>query len=261
MKALALYRNNGLALRRDLLATPEALPAMDALERGIFAASTEKTIAEYDTRELVAEVQRAMAYIMRDVGYRSQTGDFEYLSVRIPELLKRYYPGFSMHEVRLAFEMSLTGELDEFLPRRNGEPDRGHYQSFSAEYFCKILNAYKQRRGRLLARIYDAQPKPALPPEDFSQQIVAECIEAWQHYKENGTLWPMSPAMEVILHRELLKAGLAQPVPEVEKDKALEAMTGANFGKDAGPSEFRKEIICTFERLKAVGKDLETYIH
>ena len=119
----------------------------------------------------------------------------------------------------MAFEMSLTGELDDFLPRgRDGQPDRNHYQQFNAEYVCKILNAYKGRRSWVLRKAHEAMPPE--PEKQISQEELMRlrnstktgCIKAFESFKENGRLPEMSPIAEMLYYNELAAAGLANEI-------------------------------------------------
>jgi hypothetical protein len=74
---------------------------------------------------------------------------------RFMDILKKYYSGFTLDEVRSAFELALVGELDAYLPKdKNGVPDKNHYQIFSVEFITKILNAYKSYKGKVWGKVF-----------------------------------------------------------------------------------------------------------
>lgn len=217
--AVRPVQKTAVMIRREMVKIPAVMDALGPVERAVFLASTDKTIAEYDAAGLSAELATALKWICKDVGYRSpDESDRQYLVIRTAEILKRYYAGLSLKDFRMAFEMSLTGELDDFLPRgRDGQPDRNHYQQFNAEYVCKILNAYKGRRAWVLRKANEAVPKeePKPNPEReryYRNQTRRDCINAFESFKETGRMPEISPIAEMLYYDELAAAGLADKI-------------------------------------------------
>lgn len=217
--AVRPVQKTAVMIRREMVKIPAVMDALGPVERAVFLASTDKTIAEYDAAGLAAELATALKWICKDVGYRSpDESDRQYLIIRTAEILKRYYAGLSLKDFRMAFEMSLTGELDDFLPRgRDGQPDRNHYQQFNAEYVCKILNAYKGRRAWVLRKAHEAVPKeePKPNPEReryYRNQTRRDCINAFESFKETGRMPEISPIAEMLYYDELAAAGLADKI-------------------------------------------------
>lgn len=217
--AVRPVQKTAVMIRREMVKIPAVMGALGPVEKAVFLASTDKTIAEYDAAGLASELATALKWICKDVGYRSpDESDRQYLVIRTAEILKRYYPGLSLKDFRMAFEMSITGELDDFLPRgRDGQPDRNHYQQFNADYVCKILNAYKGRRAWVLKKANEAVPKegPKSNPEReryYMNETRKDCIKAFEFFKENGRLPEMSPIAEMLCYDTLAAAGLAEKV-------------------------------------------------
>lgn len=217
--AVRPVQKTAVMMRREMVKIPAVMGALGPVEKAVFLASTAKTIAEYNAAELSAELAAALKWICKDVGYRSpDESDRQYLVIRTAEILKRYYAGLSLKDFRMAFEMSLTGELDDFLPRgRDGQPDRNHYQQFNAEYVCKILNAYKGRRAWVLKKANEAVPKEGPKPNPereryYMNETRKDCIKAFEFFKENGRLPEMSPIAEMLCYDTLAAAGLAEKV-------------------------------------------------
>lgn len=217
--AVRPVQKTAVMIRREMVKIPAVMGALGPVEKAVFLASTAKTIAEYDAAELAAELATALKWICKDVGYRSpDESDRQYLVIRTAEILKRYYAGLSLKDFRMAFEMSLTGELDDFLPRgRDGQPDRNHYQQFNAEYVCKILNAYKGRRAWVLRKANEAIPKkdPKRDPSKdryYTNETRKGCINAFEFFKSNGRLPEMSPIAEMLYYNELAAVGLADTI-------------------------------------------------
>ena len=219
---------SAVVMRREMVKIPAVMNALGPVEKAVFLASTAKTIAEYTPAELSAELAVALKWICKDVGYRSpDESDRQYLVIRTAEILKRYYAGLSLKDFRMAFEMSLTGELDDFLPRgRDGQPDRNHYQQFNAEYVCKILNAYKGRRALVLRKAHEAVPKEEPKPDlerkrYYMNQARQNCINAFEYYKENGQLPDITAISEMLFYDLLVDAGLAEEIVITEDEQKV----------------------------------------
>ena len=198
--------------------TPAVMAALDAVEKAVFLSSTAKTFAEYNANELALELRKALLLIFRDTGYRS-TGEAEtnYLVIRVCEIVKRYFPTLTLKDFRMAFEMCITGELDEYLPKgRDGQADRNHYQQFNADYVCKVLGAYRSRRAWILKKANDATPKKEgeTDPEEIKfYRLMAkqDLITCYENFVETGRL-EMTPIGEKIYYDLLAGAGLAEKV-------------------------------------------------
>ncbi len=189
----------------------------------------------------------------------------------------------------MAFEMSLTGELDDFLPReRDVQPDRNHYQQFNAEYVCKILNAYKGRRAWVLRKANEAIPKEEPkrdPAKDryYRNATRRDCIKAFEWFKENERLPEMSPIAEMLYYEELAAVGLADKIEitladqqeiwqRTINDYARRGYVGdvrrlKESGTDDPELEHgsfvlarRKALTATFRRMVERGIDITDYI-
>lgn len=220
-------RFTAVMMRREMLRNPVVMGALAPVERAVFIASTAKTVAEYTGAELASELETALRWICKDVGYRAtDESDRQYLVIRTAEILKRYYPTLTLKDFRMAFEMSLTGELDDYLPKgRDGQPDRNHYQQFNAEYVCKILGAYKSRRAWVLKKANEAVPRAeqGRDPErerEYSNATRRDCVKAFAYFKENGVLPAMSPIGEMLCYNTLSRAGLAENIEVTEAEQA-----------------------------------------
>lgn len=219
-----------LEIRREQLKAPEVMQALAPAERAVFIAATSKVIGEYESVELTKELAQALKWICKDVGYRaSDDSEMQYLVIRIAEILKRYYPSFTLKDFRMAFEMSITGELDEYLPKdRNGKPDKNHYQQFNAEYICKILNAYKGRRNRVLKRVDDLAPEQEMempiPPEvsrRYRNQNRADTVKAFIFYKYHGRLPMLNSIAEKLIYDVLYGLGLADAIEVPDNEQKM----------------------------------------
>ena len=224
--ALVAVKKSPVELRRELIGNAAVMGVLTPVERAVFLASTAKTIAEITPAELAGELKTALKWICKDVGYKLQDdGDAQYLIIRASEILKRYYSKLTLKDFRMAFEMSITGQLDDYLPRtRDGKADRGHYQQFNAEYICKILDAYNARRGAVLKKAFEAMETPAKAIGDgdkreYRREAIKDLHEAFSAFKETGRL-ETSAVTDLVFWNILSENGLAVPVnvtPEEQK--------------------------------------------
>jgi len=234
-----IVKKTPVQIRREMIQSPGVLGELEPIERAVFLASTAKTVAEYSDRDLAGELSNALRWIAKDVGYKSDNeSDRQYLVIRVSEILKRYYGQLSLKDFRMAFEMCVTGELDEFLPKgRDGQPDRGHYQQFNAEYICKVLNAYKGRRGWVLKKAYEAVPKKQVEPDKDMSETRRALVKAYDDYRATGEFPNLSPISEMLYYDILVELGFAPVIEVTEKEceKVLERavawhLANGNFG-------------------------------
>ena len=240
---------SAVVVRREMAKVPAVMDSLEPVERSVFLASTAKTVAEHSDDELANELAKALKFIAKDVGYReTDQAERGYLVVRVCEILKRYYAGLTLRDFRMAFEMSITGELDDYLPKgRDGQADRGHYQQFNAEYVCKILNAYKYRRAAVLKKANDAMPEPerTMDPQKIIQlrnNTKRDCINAYEYFKENKQLPPdITPIGEMLYYDLLSESGLApEIVVTVDEQKAILARTINEFARRGMVGDMRR---------------------
>lgn len=260
--AVRPVQKTAVMIRREMVKIPAVIGALEPVERSVLLASAAKTISEYNAAELSAELAIALKWICKDIGYRSpDESDRQYLVIRTAEILKRYYGDLSLKDFRMAFEMSLTGELDDFLPRgRDGQPDKNHYQQFNAEYLCKILNAYRRRRFCVIKKANEAMPPEPEKPVDpkkiakWGEQIKRDCISAFEDFKRNGYMPEISPIAEMLYYQLLADAGLApEIVVTVEEQKAIMQRTMNEFA--------RRFMVGDMRRLEQAGTDAPELQH
>lgn len=251
---VSIYRpKTAVELRREMAGNPVVMAGMGPVEKAMFLASTATTFAEYETTQLAADLTKALRFIFKDIGYRStDENELGYLVIRVCEILKRYYPGFTLKDFRMAFEMSITGELDDYLPKgRDGQADRGHYQQFNAEYVCKILNAYKGRRALVMKKANEAvpTPDPMRDPEveKHSRNLIRQqLILCYGLYKSTGTMPEISPIGEMLYYDFLADVGLADEfVVTLDEQKQIYQRTMNHYA--------RKGMVGDMRRLEQAG--------
>lgn len=228
--ALAIYNAKpgtmAIDIRRKMVQLPEVAKALTPVEKYIFAASTKTQISEMDDGILISKTAQMFRFIAMDVGYiiPQNENDWQYIQTRLLDLLKRYYSQLTLSEVKLAFELLITGELDDYLPKdRDGNAERKHYQQFNADYFAKVLNAYCRKQNQVIGKAYTALPEPKkeLSPEQiryYRNQSVMTCLMCFLRYKYTGRL-VFGLTDEMFVYNWLLGVGLADEVKETEDDR------------------------------------------
>ena len=228
--ALAIYNptpgTKAIDIRRQMLQLPEVAKSLSGVEKYIFAASTKMQIADIDDGTLIAKTGQMFRFIAMDVGYIIPTNpeDWTYICTRLLDILKKYYSQMTLADIKLAFELATTGELDDYLPKDSqGNPDKKHYQQFNADYFAKILNAYRRKQNGVIHKAYKALPEPKkeLTPQQIRQ---FEIQRQWRNryiflcYKYTGKLI-LGLTDDMFLYEWLQKCGLADDVQVKEDDR------------------------------------------
>ena len=228
--ALEIYNTKpgtkAIEVRRRMVQLPEVAKALNPVEKYVFAASTKTPIAEIDDAKLVENLSLLFKRIAIDVGYiiPQNENDWNYIQSRLLDILKRYYSDMTLADIKMAFELATTGELDEYLPKdKQGNPDKNHYQQFNADYFAKILNAYRRKQNQVIGKAYTALPEPKkeLSPEQiqyYRNQSVMTCLMCFMRYKYTGRL-VFGLTDEMFVYNWLLGVRLADEVKETEDDR------------------------------------------
>lgn len=293
--ALAIYNptpgTKAIDIRRQMLQLPEVAKSLSGVEKYIFAASTKMQIADIDDDTLIAKTGQMFRFIAMDVGYIIPTNleDWAYICTRLLDILKKYYSQMTLADIKLAFELATTGELDDYLPKDSqGNPDKKHYQQFNADYFAKILNAYRRKQNGVIHKVYKALPEPKkeLTPEEkryYHNQTVARCREVFLQYKYTGR-FVLGITDGMLIYDWLRKLGFANEVAGTEDDRKqafarymqrvargfvnkYEAYHVQRKGTDAPELDFTayeiardKEISRTFDRMIADELQIDNYL-
>ena len=229
---------------------------MTQVERGVVTASVGRKISSYTSTELAAELQKIVKWVALDVGVRLADGELTYTVVRMCEILNRHYGWLTVREVRNAFELVLTGDLDEFLPKREGQPDRSAYGAFNMTYVCKVLNAYRAMRGAALKRYRANLPVEEKEPSAEEEQKAAQEIRKRINdcYRKFVADEPFETTLidERLFYDLLAERGLVEKFDQPVARDINGSLT--NKGKDAPYArERRAAIMKCFEELKKQG--------
>ena len=216
-------------IRRQMVDIPEVATALTGVDKFVFVASTKTLIAEIDDETMVNKTSQMFKFIAIDVGFRIPTDltEWQYICTRLVDLIKRYYSDLTLADIKLAFEMATMGELNQWLPKDGqGNPDKNHYQQFNADYFAKILNAYKHKRNDVIGKAMYALPKPSdeMTPEQkkyYSNKTKIEMILSYWEYKYTGNVSNMNPIREMLYYNRLVDVGLADSIVITDEDKQI----------------------------------------
>ena len=289
-----LYSGKAKAIdvRRAMAELPDIAKALTPVERQVFIASTKTQICEIDDETLVAKTAQMFKFIAIDVGYNipSDLTEWQYICTRIIDILKKYYSQLTLADIKIAFELATVGELDEYFAKdSSGNPDKKHYQNFNADYFAKILNAYRRKQNGAIHKAYKALPEPnrELTPEQkryYHNDTQHRCRNIFLRYKYTGQLI-LGIIDDMFVYDWLLKVGLADNVEASEDDRkqALNkylTRAAAGFVSKFQASNVRskgiahpeldytaydivrqKEIVKTFDRMIADELFIDNYLN
>lgn len=293
--ALEIYNTKpgtkAIEVRRRMVQLPDVAKALNPVEKYVFAASTKTPIAEIDDAKLVENLSLLFKRIAIDVGYiiPQNENDWNYIQSRLLDILKRYYSDMTLADIKMAFELATTGELDEFFPKdKYGNPDKNHYQQFNADYFAKILGAYRKKQNEVIGKAYKALPEPKreMTPEQkryYHNRREARNRIVFLQYKYTGKI-SFEFGDEMFLYDWLLKFGFADEVEATEDDRKqafakymhraaigmVNQYTAFNVrrkGIDSPEIDFtayevarKKEIIRAFDRMIAEEIQIDNYL-
>lgn len=213
-------------VRRNIAVLPEVAKALTQIEKYVFDASIKTPIAELDEKVFAEKAAQILRFVAMDVGYNipQNANDWAYVQIRLLDIIKRYYSQLTLADIKLAFELATTGELDDYLPKDSkGKPDKNHYQNFNADYFAKILNAYKKKQTEVVEKAYNAVPKPEkkISPAEIRYYEKIRLVinqRIFLIYKYRGEL-TFGAVDEMLVYNWLVAVGLANPIAETEQDR------------------------------------------
>lgn len=228
--ALDIYNSKpgtkSIDIRRQMVNVPEVAKALNTVERYVFAASTKTPISEIEDAKLVENLSVLLKRIAMDVGYIIPQKDDEwtYIQSRILMILKMYYSNLTLSDIKMAFELATMGELDEYLPKdRQGNPDKNHYQQFNADYFSKILKAYKKKQTDVIDKAYKALPTtdPNITPDIeryYHKERQLRNRYIFLKYKYTGVA-EFELSDEMFIYDWLVNVGIADAVEATDGDR------------------------------------------
>lgn len=235
-------RNAALAVineREKYLSSEVVRSKLSPTELAIAISGTKQPIKLYAEKDLNDEIFTMAMFVSRDVGIRHWDNEekMAYESIRFLKVLTAHYSDLSIEEVKGAFELAAVGALDEYLPRdKDGNPDKNHYQTFSMEYYTKILNAYRKKKSGVWSKAKLALPTPASVisekvREYNAKAIVAEIYDAYIAYQSG-----VQPNFVISIYiTNLIEKGYIKELPKpLKKDyeRSYREMLVSNLPRD-----------------------------
>lgn len=207
-------------VRKEIVARKE-FETLPSVERNILQASVRTRIKDLAPEEVAEKLKKMLHFIAIDVGYKiTNAAEWQYTQTRIFDIVTKYYGELTLAEIKLAFELAMVGELNEYIP--NG--DIKHYQQFNGEYVSRILNAYKKRQNDAIVKAYEAIPSE---PVRISQNdiergkrfMASKFRKAYYEYKYRGIVDDSVFAMHVFVYNWLCKIGYAEQFKVIDADR------------------------------------------
>ena len=256
----------------------------------ILESSSKAKLSEMPLKVKMEKINTAIKSISQDVGIQRVT---EYQSGRMFEFLNKWKPNLTVQNFYLAFELLALGKLDKFLPEVNGKHDRNHYQMFSVEYVCKILDAFKRLEdtltidpGKMLT-----EPKKKKSPDQIKKErkivhlayksmILKEFRKLKEDKKHNIRFIRSRGVIELLTELELIeeikkpgKKQVREALSKIVDNKILNQFTRETAKRsfqtkridgyllqEAEAIHDNKQIMKLFKRLIREKKDLNEYL-
>lgn len=297
--------NNLLAIadiREEKILLPEVVNGLNQIEQSVAKAAVKtldqsgavkinsRPIASLADHELIFEVKETLKWIVRNIGIKNWTGiDADFDGTQFTKFLRSYHPDLTYKEVELSFELLMARTLDPYLPLDSkGQPDRNHYQSFSMDFYGKVLTAYKSYKNKVWCKVDSLVPedqKEATEDQktEFRSTVINNIYEAFEAYKKDN----IAPdfMLPFIVVNEFVKSGLIDEYPDIkpeDKQKALlayldnkmnskydkdkfkqeyqENELGERFSGYASIQAMRRKIIEVFEDLISQKKEISDFV-
>lgn len=190
-------------------------------EQEIMRASLSAKIKDIPNDKYMDDLSVILNYTAIDVCFaKPNLKEWDYIKIKLCETLRKYFYGFTLQEVTLAFELLQVGKLDNYLPlNSSGSPERQHYNRFGIEYFSRVLKAYLGLKNEVIAKVYQhgetAEPKKS--GSSATADIRHSVYMSYLHYKYLGTkpTWPNNH----LVYRELYRANIIGDIDITEADK------------------------------------------
>lgn len=221
-RELALMLRSGgksIDIRRKMVGVPEVERALTKIEMYVFLASTKTQISDIEDSILIEKTAKLLKFIAKDIGYTiTDTREWSYTCTRIMDLMRKYLSNNTLSDIKLAFELLITGELNSYIP----EGDRKHYQKFNASYFISVMNAYKSYANQVLNKAYAAIPTTRelydSRRESYRNQTAKLCAITYLKFKYTGKLI-LGLVDDLLIYNWLHRVGLANDIAELEEDR------------------------------------------
>lgn len=105
-------------------------------------------------------ISQNLRYILMAIGIRAANMPDELEKAFLIGFIRQHYGGHTVAEIRLAFDMAITGRLNV---------DSDCYQNFTAAFFSKIMNAYRRWSSMEIHQVQKRLEPPPPTPEELEQ--------------------------------------------------------------------------------------------
>lgn len=247
---------------------------LSPLEESIISKNSGVLIRDLPDTELSSNVSSLALGISKMVGIKN----IDEIQVTLfYDFLKKYFNDMTLSEVKLAFELSVTGELNGYLEKdHKGKPDANHYQMFSMEYVSKVLTAYRKRRNRIKINIKKL-PGSTFDHSKVKNDLIDRLVKEFREYRDEHK--KPSFIIPFVHVRRLQEVGLLMDIEEpTEQDKKdmLNNIFEETGSKEAmefyrlrpgflhsrvSRKKYYNAIIELFNRLIEQNKDLGEYFY
>ncbi len=111
----------------------------------------------------IEEVKEVLRYVMVKVGLRAQNFPNDLEKLILFEHIAMFYGGHRIEEIKLAFDMAISGKLD--FPEGQSAVC---YENFSCLYFSSVMNAYEKWSAEIHRTVIE--PKLEKPEQKINTQ-------------------------------------------------------------------------------------------
>lgn len=196
----------------------------------------------------------SLRYIFTLVGIRSENLPSELQKMVLVEFIESEFGWMTPEEMKLAFRMAVTGELDVEV---------NHFQNFSSLYFATIANAYREKRGAALVeynqKMLEMTTKPH--PSDAEKKMlfwgfVDECLlKRWDEFAVGKKIyWPSVSGIQHIF-RTMEQLGFV--LENSDKIKIMEVAKGqiaAQIENEKPESRERAKVVRSLRESLEMGE-------
>lgn len=224
MEELAVYQAN-ISIYDKLLACETVKNKVSKVDYEIIKAAAGEKIGQMSNEKFVAIATQMLRFIALDVSYKisDNQGEWAYIQARLLDVMRKYYSDLTLSEIKQAFELSAVGELDDFLPLdRYGNADKKHYGAFNADYFARIVNAYKKRKGLALEAGVNNMPQSYsdnISDSDRDKEVLDSVFKTcFLRYKYRNEL-PGSEIEYMLIYERLKDSYIVNNIELSDNDK------------------------------------------
>lgn len=119
------------------------------------------------------KLKLAVAYALKACGIKKENWPDELaIQLMVDKYNSKYYTQLNHSEIMLAFDLNVSGDLQNKIQ---------HYQAFTLDYFCDVLNEYLKEKARARVKAQKAE-EAKVPKIDMSEAIILEVIDNYKTF-------------------------------------------------------------------------------